>query len=95
MSEFWDNNIITTEEVCPNNVKKACKKHLKYFKDNYPGFAVKDKLWEAILTSSFREENYKCVWLSEFGDSHESGADIIVEGLKHNANFLQIRNNKF
>jgi hypothetical protein len=85
MSEFWDNNIITTEEVCPASVLQNIKSNIKNLHNvvppNYP--PVNGDYWECILTNSFREANFNCVWYGEKKKKHKPGTDITVSGLTH------------
>lgn len=84
MSEFWD-NIITTEEICPASVLQNIKSNIKNLHNvvpsNYP--PINGDYWECILTNSFREANFNCVWYGEKKKTHKSGTDITVSGLTH------------
>lgn len=85
MSEYFDRGPIITDEICPSSVLKNIKSNIKNLHKvvppNYP--PIKGDYWECILTNSFREANFNCIWYGEKQKNHKPGTDITVSGLTH------------
>ena len=85
MNEYFDRCPISTEEICPSSVLKNIKSNIKNLHNvvppNYP--PINGDYWECILTNSFREANFNCVWYGEKKKNHKPGTDITVSGLTH------------
>lgn len=85
MSEFFDRCPIITNEICPASVLQNIKSNIKDLHNvvppNYP--PINGNYWECILTNSFRDANFNCVWYGEKKNRHKPGTDITVSGLKH------------
>lgn len=85
MSEFFGTVPIITKEICPSSVIKNIKSNIKNLHkvvpSNYP--PIQGDYWECILTNSFREANFNCIWYGEKEKKHKSGTDITVSGITH------------
>ena len=85
MNEFFDRCPIITKEICPASVLQNIKSNIKNLHKavplNYP--PIHGEYWECILTNSFRDANFNCIWYGEKEKNHKPGTDITVSGLTH------------
>ena len=86
MSEFFASSPIITNEICPPSVLQNIKSGIKDFHKGTPHNIppIKSDTWECILTNSFRQADFNCIWYGEKAHKkHKVGTDITVSGLSY------------
>ena len=84
MSEFFASSPIITNEICPPSVLQNIKSGIKDFHKGTPHNIppIKSDTWECILTNSFRQADFNCIWYGEKAHKkHKVGTDITVSVL--------------